>query len=89
MCAGPVEFTEVSGAGTLYSWITVNRQSVPGPAVPYQVGIVELDVQPGVRLAGIICDEGHHPLEVGMVVDVEVRQVPGGSLVAPVIVLRS
>ncbi len=85
-CAGPVEFTEVSGSGTLYSWITVNRQSVPGPAVPYQVGIAELNLQPGIRLAGIIYDADPGQLRVGMDINVELRPVPGSDFVAPVIV---
>lgn len=84
-CAGPVEFARVSGTGTLYSWITVNRQSVPGPQVPYQIGIAELDVQPGIRLAGIIENADPARLRVGMHVRVDLRPVPGTDFVAPVI----
>jgi uncharacterized OB-fold protein len=86
-CAGPVEFAQVSGTGTLYSWITVNRQSVPGPEVPYHIGVIELDVQPGIRLAGIIEETDPASLRVGMDVRVDLRPLPGGDFVAPVIVV--
>jgi uncharacterized OB-fold protein len=51
---GPVRFEEVSGLGTIFSFIVVRHQSVPGHAVPYVVGLVELDEQAGLRLTGII-----------------------------------
>jgi uncharacterized OB-fold protein len=88
-CAGPVGFTKVSGAASLYSWITVNRQMVPGPQVPYCVGIAELDVQAGIRLAGIIVDAETTAPTVGMPVQIELRNVPGTTFAAPVIVARS
>jgi uncharacterized OB-fold protein len=87
-CAGPVEFAKVSGAGTLYSWITVNRQSVPGPQVPYQVGVAELDVAPGIRLSGVIVDADVSQLRVGMDVRVELRPVPGARFAAPAIIVN-
>ena len=86
-CAGAVEFAQVSGIGTLYSWITVNRQSVPGPEVPYHIGIIELDVAPGIRLAGIIDGADPASLQVGMDARVELRPLSGGSFIAPVIVV--
>ncbi len=86
LCGGPVEFQEVSGAGTLYSWISVNRKSVPGPQVPYQVGVAELEFAPGIRLSGMLVGADPGELWVGMDVRVELRPVEGSTFMAPVLV---
>lgn len=45
-----LSFNVVSGAGTLTSFTVNYQQWYPGPAIPYIVGLVELDEQPGLRL---------------------------------------
>ena len=50
-CGGPASFEDVSGRGTVFSFIVVRQQMVPGHDVPYVVGLVELEEQPGLRLS--------------------------------------
>ena len=38
---GPVHFEEVSGKGTVYSYIVVRQALVPGRVPPYVVGLIE------------------------------------------------
>jgi uncharacterized OB-fold protein len=51
---GTVTFEPVSGRGTIFSFIVVRQQTVPGHQTPYVVGVVELDEQVGLRLTGIV-----------------------------------
>jgi uncharacterized OB-fold protein len=51
---GPVHFEEVSGGGSIFSYIVVQQQRVPGRTPPYVIGIVELDEQPGLRINAVI-----------------------------------
>ena len=50
-CGGPASFEDVSGRGTIFSFIVVRQQMVPGHDVPYVVGLVELEEQRGLRLS--------------------------------------
>ncbi|BBZ14879.1 Zn-ribbon domain-containing OB-fold protein [Mycobacterium branderi] len=51
---GPVHFEQVSGAGTIFSYIVVRQPLVPGRMPPYVIGIVELAEQPGLRISAVI-----------------------------------
>jgi uncharacterized protein len=51
---GPVHFEEVSGKGTIFSYIVVRQSLVPGRNPPYVIGLVELAEQPGLRISAII-----------------------------------
>ena len=64
--------TEVSGGGVLYSFATVGRAFHPGfvDQLPYVVGLVELDEQPGLRMLTNIVDASSSELSVGMAVEV-------------------
>jgi uncharacterized protein len=53
-CDGRTGFEEVSGRGTVFSFIVVRHPMIPGRAVPYIVGIIELAEQPGLHLSAII-----------------------------------
>jgi len=54
---GPVHFDEVSGEGTVFSFIVVRQALVPGRMPPYVVGLIELDEQPGLRINAVVdCD---------------------------------
>lgn len=51
---GPVHFEEVSGKGTIFSYIIVRQALVPGRIPPYVIGIVELAEQPCLRINAVI-----------------------------------
>jgi uncharacterized OB-fold protein len=63
--------TEVSGRGVLYSYAVVDRPFHVGfvDAVPYVVGLIDLDEQPGLRLLTNIVGAPADALAVGMVVE--------------------
>jgi hypothetical protein len=69
-------FEEVSGRGTIYSFIVVRQQLVPVREVPYVVGVIELDEQPGLRLTGVILAD---PVDVVAGLPVQARIAPFGS----------
>lgn len=85
-CAGALAFERISGVGALHSWIVVNRKSVPGPEVPYLIGVVELEEQVGLRLSGLLLCDDPGSLRIDMPVRVKLQRVPGGDFAAPVIV---
>lgn len=75
----------VSGRATLASY-TVNHQPwMPGPELPYVVGIVEIVEQPSVRLMTNIVNCPHDALAVGMPVRVvfEHHPDPDGDVYIP------
>ena len=75
----------VSGRATLATF-TVNHQPwMPGPELPYVVGIVEIVEQPSVRLMTNIVNCPHDALEVGMPVRVvfEHHPDPDGDVYIP------
>ena len=85
-CAGATAFEEVAGIGTLYSFIVQHHPAISGYTddLPYAVGLVELDEQPGLRLptrivgidpASIVCD---------MRLQVVFEKLPGGDFIVPV-----
>ena len=51
---GPVRFEPVSGRGTVFSYVVVRQQLVPGPQVPYVIAVVELEEQAGLRMTGVL-----------------------------------
>lgn len=71
-----------SGRGTIATF-TINRQAwMPGLAVPYAVGIVELDDQPGVRITARIVADDVAAVQIGK--RVEVGFEPNGDVFVPV-----
>jgi uncharacterized OB-fold protein len=59
-----------SGKATIATY-TINRQAwMPGLAVPYAVGIVELDDQPGVRILARIIADDVDAVKIGAAVEV-------------------
>lgn len=77
VCAGPTEFADVTGAGTIYTFIVVHRPSIPAYAalVPYVVAVVEFDEGP--RLPGIVLEERGPGVAIGQRVQAELMDVPG------------
>lgn len=51
---GPVHFEQVSGNGTIFSYIVVRQPLIPGRNPPYVIGVVELAEQPGLRISAIV-----------------------------------
>jgi uncharacterized OB-fold protein len=78
-CCGETGFEDVTGAGTIYSFIVVHHPSVPAFAtdLPYVVALVELDE--GVRFPGRLLDERGPRVRVGQRVRAEIVDVPGGE----------
>ncbi|MEV6480600.1 OB-fold domain-containing protein [Streptomyces sp. NPDC051576] len=76
-CGGPTSFTDVTGSGTIYSFIVVRHGSVPAFAslLPYVLALVEFDEGP--RLPGILLDEQGPGVAVGQRVRAELTQFTG------------
>src|SRR5262249_25071931 len=70
-----LEPTTVSGRGRVFSF-TVNRKAwFPGQEVPYVIGLVELEEQPGLRLTTNIINCAPDRVAIGMPVRVVFREV--------------
>jgi uncharacterized OB-fold protein len=85
-CAAPTHFTEVSGAGSVYTFIVQRQAAVSGYLhnLPYVVGIIELDEQAGLRLPGRIVDIAPDDVVCGLRVQAELEPLPGGNYMVPV-----
>jgi uncharacterized OB-fold protein len=68
---------EVSGRGTVYSFTIVHHIFHPGFASPYNLAIVELEEQPGLRMLTNIVECGNDDLRVGMPVEVAFEERDG------------
>lgn len=80
-CAGAVAWEEVSGEGTIFSFIVVRHQTIPGHPPPYVVALVELDEQPGLRFTGVLHAEPA-TVEVGQPVRAVIAPIPGTDVAA-------
>jgi uncharacterized OB-fold protein len=78
-CGGPTSFTDVTGTGTVYSFIVVHHASVPAFAalVPYVLALVEFDEGP--RLPGMLLDEQGPGVAIGQRVSAELTQFTGAE----------
>ena len=74
--------TDVSGKGTIYSFSVVHHVFHPifAERVPYNIAMVELDEQPGLRLIANIVDCADDDLVVGMRVEVTFEDYEGFTL---------
>lgn len=69
-----VEARPASGKGTITTF-TINRQPwLPGLEVPYAIGIVDLDDQPGVRITARILADHVDDVKIGSMVEVAFEQ---------------
>jgi len=75
-CGGPTTFEAVNGTGTIFSFIVVRQQTVPGHEAPYVIGLVELDEQPGLRLTARVDAD---PADVTIGARVQARLVEIGD----------
>ena len=85
-CAGPTAFEPISGAGSVYSFIVVHRASVPGFSglLPYVIALVELDEQPGLRLAARLVGVEPSEITIGQRLQGEITEVFGSEYRIPV-----
>lgn len=67
-----VEWAEVSGEGTVYSYSVVTRPPTPAFETPYVVAIVELSEGP--RMLSSLVDVAPQDVSIGMAVEVRFRQ---------------
>jgi uncharacterized OB-fold protein len=67
-----VDWVELSGEGTVYSFITTHQALIPQlrDFVPYVVAVIELDDAPGIRLMSNLVDTETDDVRVGMPVQV-------------------
>jgi len=67
-----VEWVELSGRGTVYTFIIARRALIPqlAPAMPNVVAVIELDDAPGCRLVGNVLGIDPEAVEIGMAVEV-------------------
>jgi uncharacterized OB-fold protein len=68
---------EVSGRGSLYSYCEVWQASHPyfADKLPYLIGVIDLEEEPGVRLPTGIVDCALHDLQCGIAMEVVFRAV--------------
>jgi len=70
-----LEVATVSGRGHLFSYTVNHKAWFPGQEVPYSIGLVELEEQPGLRLMTNIVNCPLEKLAIGMPVKVLFREV--------------
>jgi uncharacterized OB-fold protein len=85
-CDGEMGFEPVVGTGTVFSFIVVRRQFVPGHPPPEVVALVELDDQPGLRLTAVI-DAEPETVAIGAAVWARLAPVGATGVWAPRFVL--
>lgn len=73
-CAGPTAFEPVTGRGTVFSYIVVRHQAIPGFVPPYVVAMVQLDEQRDLRLTGVL-DLDVERVTIGMAVRAHIREI--------------
>jgi len=68
---------EVSGRGTLYSYSVIMHVSHPyfADKIPYVVGVIDLEEEPGVRIPTGIVDCAEDQLRCGMPMEVVFKEV--------------
>jgi uncharacterized OB-fold protein len=76
-----VEWSPVSGVGTVYSFTIVHHAVHPGllDKIPFNVCLVEFADAPGVRLITNVVDAGPDELEIGMPVRLHWEDLANGS----------
>jgi uncharacterized OB-fold protein len=74
----------VAGTGTVYSFIVLHRESVPGQGPgPHVLAEIDLDGAVGVRLTGRVVGVEPAQVAVGTRVSARIVDVPGGPFRQP------
>lgn len=79
---GPVRFEEVSGYGTIFSFIVIRQPTVPGHQPPYVAAIIELDEQPGLRMSAVV-DAEPQTVRIGQRVKARIVEIGVSGFFAP------
>lgn len=67
-CGGAEQtWVDLSGRGTLFSWVVVHQQFLPQYEPPYVTALIAINEDPAVRLATRLVDVD--PTEPGLVID--------------------
>ncbi|MCW2523796.1 MAG: hypothetical protein JWO63_2131, partial [Frankiales bacterium] len=74
-------YTEVSGAGTLYSFAVIHQNFHPAFHTPYVIGLIDLADAPGVRLYTNVVDCDPEALSIGMTVQACFEDIGDGTLI--------
>lgn len=92
-CGSALEWRQVSGAATLFSWVVVRRAFLPAFAdqVPFVSALVALGEDPAVRLCTYIVDAAADTLQPDMALRVVFRglrfsTVPDREVVVPMFI---
>ncbi len=75
--SGDLLWTLVSGRGRLFTWVKVHRAFLPGfeSRTPFVTALVELEEDPGVRMASMLDNPSSVPLRIGLSVEVAFDRV--------------
>jgi uncharacterized OB-fold protein len=75
-----VEWTDLPGTGTVYTFTVVRHAVIPDarPAVPYVVAVVDLDGAPGCRLIANVVAAAPDSVEIGQPVRVSWDDIAEG-----------
>ncbi|HXQ47810.1 MAG TPA: OB-fold domain-containing protein [Caulobacteraceae bacterium] len=77
-----LEWTVLSGRGTLYSYCVMHMRLIPGFEPPYVVGVVELAEQAGLRITTNLLHCAVETVRIGMPLEV-VFEERGEGITAP------
>lgn len=85
-CAGGLNWKEISGHGTVYSFLIEHHTIAPGfeNEMPYVVALVSPDEAPYIRFPGRMVDVDPHSVKIGDTVIAEIIDLPGGDYRVPV-----
>ena len=76
-----MEWVELSGRGTVFSYCVMHLPLVAGFAPPYVVAVIELQEQPGLRITTNILNCPIDGVRIGMAVTVTFEDREGGNAV--------
>jgi hypothetical protein len=78
--SGDVGPADVSGRGVLYSYTLATQAFIPyfEDKLPYILGIIALQEQPGLHLVSNVVDCAEQEVRIGMPLEVVFEQLPGG-----------
>jgi uncharacterized protein len=75
-----MRYEALSCTGTLYSFSIVRYPAAQGFDLPYTIGLVEIDEQPGVRMAVQVIEPDPERIHVGAPVRLAVGTGPMGAI---------